>query len=430
MRRFIRYLYEYEQEKKMRNVGFVKVEQDMDQCVIHVHGKGFWMEEDPKGLEVYLFWNRKEKCTGIHMGVTEPPAPGLNYRLCYTPEDTGEKENYDLVNGIILKDMNGHWYAAVWNDDVVNVCRMEKWEMAEEKTGQEMECRSDVLEKLSKSGDEKRTEAGTGEETGGEREKTAEETDVERERAAEEEIDAKREKNVKEEADVEREKTVKEEADVEREKTVKEETDVEREKTVETETYVEKTKYRGKNRTVEETGAKKEKNRSEKTYEEEKNVGEMSGEKNTKNGSPDMYDIKNCTYKENNDAEKRYKVRKIQRKDMVCLPRCEWKHANNSFLVHGYYNYHHLILTVRGGQLKLGVPGVYHPQEARAAESFGFPEFLPVEETGLALMEEEKNDRETFGYWCRNVRGPESCADVQSKTRVEENTEVEMGGRY
>ena len=46
MRRFIRYLYEYEQEKKMRNVGFVKVEQDVDQCVIHVHGKGFRMEEN------------------------------------------------------------------------------------------------------------------------------------------------------------------------------------------------------------------------------------------------------------------------------------------------------------------------------------------------------------------------------------------------
>ncbi len=94
------------------------------------------------------------------------------------------------------------------------------------------------------------------------------------------------------------------------------------------------------------------------------------------------------------ECEKRYKVRKIQRKDMVCLPRCEWKHANNSFLVHGYYNYHHLILTVCDGQLKLGVPGVYHPQEAKAAESFGFPEFLPFEETGLALTEEETNDRE------------------------------------
>ncbi len=50
MRRFIRYLYEYEQEKKMRNVGFVKVEQDVDQCVIHVHGKGFRMEENAQGL--------------------------------------------------------------------------------------------------------------------------------------------------------------------------------------------------------------------------------------------------------------------------------------------------------------------------------------------------------------------------------------------
>ena len=116
MRRFIRYLYEYEQEKKMRNVGFVKIEQDMEQCVIHVHGKGFRMEEDAKGLEVYLFWNQDEKCTGINMGVTEPPSPGLNYQLCYTPEDMGEKENYGLVNGIILKDISGHCYAAVWND--------------------------------------------------------------------------------------------------------------------------------------------------------------------------------------------------------------------------------------------------------------------------------------------------------------------------
>ena len=134
MRRFIRYMYEYEQEKKMRNVGFVKIEQNMDQCVIHVHGKGFRMEEDTKGLEVYLFWNQDGKCTGINIGVTEPPSPGLNYQLCYTPEDMGEKENYDLVNGIILKDISGHWYAAVWNDDVVNVCQMEKWEMAGEET--------------------------------------------------------------------------------------------------------------------------------------------------------------------------------------------------------------------------------------------------------------------------------------------------------
>ena len=52
---------------------------------------------------------------------------------------------------------------------------------------------------------------------------------------------------------------------------------------------------------------------------------------------------------------------------------------------------------------------------AKAAESFGFPEFLPFEETGLALTEEETNDKETFGYWCRDVRGSEDCADIQRK---------------
>ena len=58
---------------------------------------------------------------------------------------------------------------------------------------------------------------------------------------------------------------------------------------------------------------------------------------------------------------------------------------------------------------------VYTAQEAKAAESFGFPEFLPFEETGLALTEEETNDKETFGYWCRDVRGSEDCADIQRK---------------
>lgn len=289
MRRFIRYLYEYEQEKKMRNVGFVKVEQDVDQCVIHVHGKGFRMEENAQGLRAYLFWNTEDKCIGIPQGVTEVPGPAVNWQLCYTPEDVGKKENYDLVNGIILKDVNGHWYAAVWNDDVVNVCRMEMWKMEEDSVqGEETECKKGLAQD-------------------------------------------------------------------------------------------------------EETECKK-----ETLQDEESESGKLE-----------------------DDLEKEAclggKVRKIQRKDMVCLPRCEWRHANNSFLIHGYYNYHHLILTVRDDRLKLGVPGVYHPQEEKAAESFGFPEFIPAEELDLKLTDEEKNDREKFGYWCRDIRGSHDCVESQKR---------------
>lgn len=289
MRRFIRYLYEYEQEKKMRNVGFVKVEQDVDQCVIHVHGKGFRMEENAQGLRAYLFWNTEDKCIGIPQGVTEVPGPAVNWQLCYTPENVGKKENYDLVNGIILKDVNGHWYAAVWNDDVVNVCRMEMWKMEEDSVqGEEPECKKGL--------------------------------------AQDEEPECKKET----------------------------------------------------------------------LQDEESESGKLEG-----------------------DLEKEAclggKVRKIQRKDMVCLPRCEWRHANNSFLIHGYYNYHHLILTVRDDRLKLGVPGVYHPQEEKAAESFGFPEFIPAEELDLKLTDEEKNDREKFGYWCRDIRGSHDCVEPQKR---------------
>lgn len=289
MRRFIRYLYEYEQEKKMRNVGFVKVEQDVDQCVIHVHGKGFRMEENAQGLRVYLFWNTEDKCIGIPQGVTEVPGPAVNWQLCYTPEDVGKKENYDFVNGIILKDVNGHWYAAVWNDDVVNVCRMEMWKMEEDSVqGEETECKKGL--------------------------------------AQDEEPECKKET----------------------------------------------------------------------LQDEESESGKLE-----------------------DDLEKEAclggKVRKIQRKDMVCLPRCEWRHANNSFLIHGYYNYQHLILTVRDDRLKLGVPGVYHPQEEKAAESFGFPEFIPAEELDLKLTDEEKNDREKFGYWCRDIRGSHDCVEPQKR---------------
>ena len=297
----------------MRNVGFVKVEQDMDQCVIHVHGKGFRMEENAQGLLVYLFWNTEDKCIGIPQGVTEVPGPAVNWQLCYTPEDVGKKENYDLVNGIILKDVNGHWYAAVWNDDVVNVCRMEMWKMEEDSVQDEgAECKQKLVQH--------------------------EEPECEQELVQDEGPECEQE-------------------------------------------------------LVQDEGSEC---RKETMQNKEPECGKLE----------DDLEKETCLG---------VKVRKIQRKDMVCLPRCEWRHANNSFLIHGYYNYHHLILTVRDDRLKLGVPGVYHPQEERAAESFGFPEFIPAEELNLKLTDEEKNDREKFGYWCRDIRGSHDCVEPQKR---------------
>ena len=101
--------------------------------------------------------------------------------------------------------------------------------------------------------------------------------------------------------------------------------------------------------------------------------------------------------------DEKKKARKIQRSDISILPRRFWPLANNSFLLHGYHNYNHLLLAEEAGRLWLGVPGIYDPREARAADLFGFPQFTREYAAQLDLEPEERSDSDDFGYWCRCV---------------------------
>ena len=94
---------------------------------------------------------------------------------------------------------------------------------------------------------------------------------------------------------------------------------------------------------------------------------------------------------------------KIARQDISRFPRKEWRIANNSFLLHGYHNYHHLLYIEEDGKIWLGVPGVFHEKEEVAAKAFGFPEFRRLTDVDLELEENEKNTYEDFGYWCRQI---------------------------
>ena len=92
-------------------------------------------------------------------------------------------------------------------------------------------------------------------------------------------------------------------------------------------------------------------------------------------------------------------IQKIHHSDLKILPKKCWNLANNSFLLHGYHNYHHLLLIEENGHYQLGVPGVYDIREARAAEIFGFPEFINSYNDQLELSPDECNTQENFGYW-------------------------------
>lgn len=311
MKRFICYLYEYQEGRRIRNIGFCKVESSEDGCTVSIHGKG-WGMNSPRKLSLYLFWRENGKCFGVYQGELGNVSPALNYRLSYTEEDVGSKARYDRVEGIILCGENGPRYAAVWTDEAVDISRMEpagKEEMTEEKEEQPEEP-----------------------EEPNEGEPVPEENEMPDEQA-------------------------------------------------------------------EPAGV---------SYDVREILPDESRELEEKEPEPFYFDEEEEDSKPEIAEQEcqttcRFRCTKIQRQDLSRLIRREWQLANNSFLLHGYYNYHHLAFLQEGENLYLGVPGVYSEKERRAAQAFGFPGFVNYEEEMLDLPEGEKEDQADFGYWCRQV---------------------------
>ena len=91
----------------------------------------------------------------------------------------------------------------------------------------------------------------------------------------------------------------------------------------------------------------------------------------------------------------------IRPDDIGKLPRECWIYGNNSFLLHGYYNYRYLILVrlnQETGPVRylLGVPGHYYSNEKYMATMFGFPNFV--------LSKKQPPNDGRFGYWYTDVK--------------------------
>ena len=317
MKRFIRYLYEYEGNQKKRNVGFVKVEQDGKETTISVHGKGLCGKSN-ENISCYLIKLDYEMGNILFVPAGEIQIGMISCGgcFCYTEEliragygkteqSAGQTcEKKDDICGLGLGDPKEAFYVALWNEEMYG-----DLDIAKAKVFQEFDSDKTAGEsKSTKSIDEKEAEVET--QFG---------DDEETENLEEEQPEKK----------------------------------------------------------------------------EQETVEESSEKKDLKKDDRDI-DLQNF----------RRQIMKIQRGEISILPRCEWKLANNNFLLHGYYNYRHLVLIDEGNQLKLGVPGIYHEREARAAATFGFPEFIAEADVNVTLEPHERNENQQFGYWCRQVRRP------------------------
>ena len=317
MKRFIRYLYEYEGNQKKRNVGFVKVEQDGKETTISVHGKGLCGKSN-ENISCYLIKLDSEMGNILFVPAGEIQIGMISCGgcFCYTEEliragygkteqSVGQTcEKKDDICGLGLGDPKEAFYVALWNEEMYGDLDIARAKVFQEFDSDKTAGASKSIKSIDEKEAEVETQFGDDEET----------------------------ENLEEEQPEKKEQE-----------------------------------------TVEESSEKKDLRKDDRDI-----------------------DLQNF----------RRQIMKIQRGEISILPRCEWKLANNNFLLHGYYNYRHLVLIDEGNQLKLGVPGIYHEREARAAATFGFPEFIAEADVNVTLEPQERNENQQFGYWCRQVRRP------------------------
>lgn len=339
MKQFIRYLYEYQEGKPVRNAGFVKAEQGDARTVLHIHGKGLRLGPE-RELALYLFYMENGRPVGIWQGSIRNINPAVNCRLIYTPEDTGEPENYGRIRGVILESAGQRRFAAAWDDMPVEPEKLRPWQ--ERRTVPES-----VTEAAMHAVREAEEDSLSGSGPDGKAGEEPERPDVSGGSKA---VPA----------------AVCDSGGPEAKSAVA-------------------------------CGTGPEAGTAERP-------AEASGAAAVTEG---------------------FRCRKISRQDIAMLPRCEWRLANNSFLLHGYYNYHYLLLIEDGEQAWLGVPGIYHRREARAAEAFGFPLFVP--EAELCLRPPEEKTAGCGAVKCRTAEQPaEVTAEEPSEQAVK--TDAAAGG--
>ena len=135
MKSFIRYLYEYQNGKRTRNTGFVKVLEQEEATVVQIYGRGFPVAGG-RTLEIYLFYEEDGQCIGILMGEIRGVQAAFGYKLSYTTDNVGGDGQFGRIGGMILRAGNGAdagYYGAVWDEarpvDVSRMITEEEWKL-------------------------------------------------------------------------------------------------------------------------------------------------------------------------------------------------------------------------------------------------------------------------------------------------------------
>lgn len=375
-KRFVTYLFQYEKNEKKQNCGFAKVEQRQNQCRMEFHIKN--CPGQLSEIEVYLFVRKESYLPQIVIGklaVKNHSADGV-FRFDGVSVG-GTMYQFSQIRGIVIPLQDDFFIASQWDDEKTDWTRLRPE-------------RKDIKKEPEERQQEKMQEPVLA------KEQSVKMADI---RVFPQESITKRT------ADVQKDTKVISNVErlMEQEILKWEQKDEEEIKTEENITpdsaVINSDKHKVKESETGSEQAKEEGIASEETDYGEDALKIQSASAAAVN-NPGM---ENCWHALKKNHREIYPfsgdtdVRAIRFdiKDFKQLPKQYWFMRNNSFLLHGYFNYGALLLGYIQSENRwfLGVPGVFQNQERVMASIFSFTEFRTQEQCIQKTGE--------FGYWYR-----------------------------
>lgn len=390
-RRLISYIYAYEGGIKGKNIGFAKIEVRGGQCRIQVNVKKVYVGSNDIG--VYLLSPKTELLLGrifIRSGCGE-------FRINVNSSDIeGSGLSMDECYGLTVHDVESAWqcYTTIWDDAVTQAAEMTTEMTLQDVTATPVEMKKEETDEDAEKGEipilpisdeierELIKEEMRLQTTAPWEKETDEESSPVTEKEEDSDLVSVKEDDVlppeEDDAVLPEEEKIPEEQPV-----PEEEPALEAHPMVEAQQEPHHVEFQGPE-----------------DMEKLKELDRLEQEQKSRNRLWDQLERRYAKVLAF-DYDKGCEILSIKPQDIGLLPRDIWVYGNNSFLLHGFYNYRHLILAKLNDpegspRYLLGVPGHYFSNEKYMASMFGFPHFV------LARKQPDEDGR--FGYWYTDIR--------------------------
>ena len=441
--RLISYIYAYEGGIKGKNTGFAKLETRGTSCRIQVSVRRVFAGGSPIG--VYLLAGQEE----IRIGTLFVRGGNGEFRAVVNCENIeGSGCNMEECCGLTLHETDSAWraYTTIWEDAVAHAAEVELADVTAEKVREQEAEKEEATRKLAENVSGEVNSASVGKEKldeaseltrSGEMESQDTSTETEKKEAvninetdfgiSQPQPEKLEDSNLEIFEDTETMEAVpdisetsdQQEAEVVQEAQTETPQESSQESTQEVQTETPKESFQESNQEAQTEARRKDSQESTREVRKEAlsdsppdhQEAFQPGSQNQKQPQPDsskespkedpaetLWDRLRVTYPKVTAFEcaDGCEILVIKPQDIGLLPRENWVYGNNSFLLHGYYNYRYLILARLGkpgerGRYILGVPGHYGNNEKYMAAMFGFDRFV------RSTRQPPRDSR--FGYW-------------------------------